>query len=74
MKQNKNRRALNSLAPVCMLNRSTLTQIKGLMDTYRMPTLSPRRSTGMTGWYHDSRLTQCSQAILLQTSRQNYRL
>jgi hypothetical protein len=37
MNENKSRHRLHLFASVYMLNSNTLTQIKGLMDTYRMP-------------------------------------
>jgi len=43
MNENKSRRKLHLFACMYMLNSNTLTQIKGLMDTYRMPPPPPPR-------------------------------
>ena len=68
MNENKSRHRLHLFASVYMLNSNTLTQIKGLMDTYRMPPFS----TPPHQCYHGTHLAQCSHVIMLQPDNSVY--
>ena len=62
MNENKSRHRLHLFACMCMLNSNTLTQIKGLMDTYRMPPPLPV-FTPPPQCYHGTHLAQCRHVI-----------
>jgi len=79
MNENKNRHRVHLFACVYMLNSNILTQIKGLMDTYRMllplplpPVFTPPPS--VLSWHSSGTMQTCHNVASRHNSVYNHRM